>query len=108
MSILLQPCGAVPKGTAPFYRLITDAHFANKLYSDCGVTYTTAAQLSSTLNRCDYHFFIDISDSYHSALWSDPAAGHHVTRAGSSRHEGRDEVTWIEKRLHAVHVPRWL
>ena len=25
MPILLQPCGAVPKGTAPFYRLITDA-----------------------------------------------------------------------------------
>ena len=23
--VLLQPCGAVPKGTAPFYRLITDA-----------------------------------------------------------------------------------
>jgi hypothetical protein len=29
--ILLQPCGAVPKGTAPFYRLITDAQFSNKL-----------------------------------------------------------------------------
>ena len=23
--VLLQPCGAVPKGTAPFYRVITDA-----------------------------------------------------------------------------------
>jgi hypothetical protein len=42
MPILLQPCGAVPKGTAPFYRLITDARFANKFYSDWGVTYTTA------------------------------------------------------------------
>ena len=51
MPVLLQPCGAVPKGTAPFYRLITDARFANRLYSDWGVTYTTAAQLSSTLNR---------------------------------------------------------
>jgi hypothetical protein len=39
--ILLQPCGAVPKGTALFYRLITDARFANKLYSDWGVTCTT-------------------------------------------------------------------
>ena len=29
MPVLLQPCGAVPKGTAPFYRLITDARFAN-------------------------------------------------------------------------------
>ncbi len=34
MPILLQPCGAVPKGTAPFYRLITDARYVNKLYSD--------------------------------------------------------------------------
>ena len=49
MPVLLQPCGAVPKGTAPFYSLITDARFANELYSDWGVTYTTAAQLSSTL-----------------------------------------------------------
>ncbi len=49
LPILLQPCGSVPKGTAPFYRLITDARFANKLYSDWGVPYTTAAQLSSTL-----------------------------------------------------------
>jgi hypothetical protein len=51
MPVLLQPCGAVPKGTVPFYRLITDARFANKFYSDWEVTYTTAAQLSSTLNR---------------------------------------------------------
>ena len=36
MPVLLQPCGAVPKGTAPFYRLITDARFANRLYSDWG------------------------------------------------------------------------
>ena len=32
MSILLQPRGADPKGSAPFYRLITDARFTNKLY----------------------------------------------------------------------------
>jgi hypothetical protein len=70
MPILLQPCGAVPKGTAPFYCLITDARFANKFYSDWGVTYTTAAQLSSTLNRCDFHFSIDISDAYHLSLWA--------------------------------------
>jgi hypothetical protein len=63
MPILLQPCGAVPKGTAPFYRLITDARFANKFYSDWGVTYTTAAQLSSTLNQRDIHFSIEISDA---------------------------------------------
>jgi hypothetical protein len=35
-----------------------------------GVTYTTAAQLSSTLDRCDSHFSIDISDAYHLSLWA--------------------------------------
>jgi hypothetical protein len=70
MPILLQQCGAVPKGTAPFYRLTTDARLANKFYSDWGVTYTTAAQLSSTLNRCDFHISIDISDAYHLSLWA--------------------------------------
>ncbi len=70
MPILLQPCGTVPKGMAPFYRLITDARFANKFYSDWGVTYTTAAQLSSTLNRCYFHFSIDISVAYHLSLWA--------------------------------------
>ena len=66
--LLLQPCAAVPKGTAPFYRLITDARRANDMYADWGVTYTTAAQLSSVLNRCDFTFSIDISDEYHLAL----------------------------------------
>jgi hypothetical protein len=35
-----------------------------------GAEYTTAAQLSSTLNRCDFHFLIDISDAYHLSLWA--------------------------------------
>ncbi len=35
-----------------------------------GVTYTTTAQLSSTLNPCDFHFSVDISDAYHLALWA--------------------------------------
>ena len=34
--VLLQPCGAVPKGSAPFFRLITDARFANPMYSEWG------------------------------------------------------------------------
>ena len=63
--ILLQPSGAVPKGTAPFYK---DARFANGMYSDWGVTYATAAKLSSELNRGDFTFSIDISGAYHLAL----------------------------------------
>ena len=30
-----------------------------------GLQWGQAAQLSSTLNRCDFHFSIDISDAYH-------------------------------------------
>ena len=30
--VLLQPCRAVPKGTAPFSKLITDARFANEMF----------------------------------------------------------------------------
>jgi hypothetical protein len=97
--ILLQPCGAVPKGTAPFYRLITDARFANKFYSDWGVTYTTAAQLSSTMNRCDFHFSIDISDAYHLSLWAGCGGELRPTRRPviSSPGPGQpNEVTWID------------
>ena len=97
--ILLQPCGAVPKGTAPFYRLITDARFANKFYSDWGVTYTTAAQLSSTMNRCDFHFSIDISDAYHLSLWAGCGGELRPTRRPviSSRGPGQpNDVTWID------------
>ena len=54
MPVLLQPCGAVPKGTAPFYLLTADARFPERLYLDWKATYTTAAQLSSTLNLCDF------------------------------------------------------
>jgi hypothetical protein len=72
LPILLQPCEAVPKGTAPFYGLITNARYVNKLFSDWGVTYTTAAQLRSTLNRCDFHFSIDISDAYHLTTMAAP------------------------------------
>ena len=32
MPNLLQPRGADPKGSAPFYCFITDARFTNKLY----------------------------------------------------------------------------
>ena len=97
--ILLQPCGAVPKGTAPFFRLITDARFANKFYSDWGVTYTTASQLSSTLNRCDFHFSIDISDAYHLSLWAGCGGELRPTRRPiiTSRGPGLpNEVSWVD------------
>ena len=96
--LLLQPCGAVPKGTAPFYRLITDARRANDMYADWGVTYTTAAQLSSVLNRCDFTFSIDISDAYHLALWAGCGGELRPTRRPvvSTAHDSEPRVTWID------------
>jgi hypothetical protein len=96
--VLLQPCGAVPKGTAPFYRLITDARFANSMYADWGVTYTTAAQLSSTLNKCDFTFSIDISDAYHLALWTGCGGELRPTRRPvvSTAADGQARVSWID------------
>ena len=53
MPILLQPrCRTQGLGYIGSSRTLASS---NKLYSDWGVTYTTAAQLSSTLNRCDFH-----------------------------------------------------
>jgi hypothetical protein len=99
MPVLLQPCGAVPKGSAPFFRLKTDARLANKLYSDWGVTYTTAAQLSTTRNRCDFHFSVDISDAYHLTLWAGCGSEFRPTRRSVITSQGPgqlNEVIWID------------
>ena len=68
--ILLQPCGAVPKGTAPFYRLITDARFGNSMYSDWGVTYASAADLSAALQPRDFTWSADLQDAYHLSVFA--------------------------------------
>jgi len=73
--ILLQPCGAVPKGSPPFYRLITDARFANPSYLPWGVSYTSAAQLGTVLHRCDFSWCSDLEDAYHLALWAGCGGG---------------------------------
>ena len=64
--ILLQPCGAVPKGSAPFYRLITDARLGNSMYSDWGVTYSSAIDLSAAVYYRDFTWSADLKDAYHS------------------------------------------
>ena len=64
------------------------------LYSDWGVTYT-----SSTLNRCDFHFSIDISDAYHLALWAGCGGELRPIRRPviTSRGPGQpNEVSWID------------
>ena len=64
------------------------------------MTYTTAAQLSSTLNRCDLHFSINISDVYHHlSLWAGcggelrPIKWPIITSRGPGQ---PSEVTWID------------
>ena len=68
--VLLQPCGAVPKGSAPFYRLITDARFGNTMYSDWGVTYSSAADLSSAVHHRDFTWSADLQDAYHLSVFA--------------------------------------
>ena len=68
--VLLQPCGAVPKGSAPFYRLITDARFGNSMFSDWGVTYTSAADLSAALQHRDFTWSADLQDAYHLSVFA--------------------------------------
>jgi hypothetical protein len=68
--VLLQPCGAVPKGTAPFFRLITDARFGNTMYSDWGVNYTSAADLASALHHRDFTWSSDLQDAYHLSVFA--------------------------------------
>ena len=68
--VLLQPCGAVPKGSAPFYRLITDARFGNSLYSDWGVSYQSAADLSASVYYRDFTWSADLQDAYHLSVFA--------------------------------------
>ena len=97
--ILLQPCGAVPKGTAPFYRLITDARFGNQLYSDWGVSYTSAAQIGQALHRCDFTFSSDIADAYHLSVLRGCGGRLRPARRpviGKDPKTGKNRVTWVD------------
>ena len=68
-------------------------------YSDRGVTYTTAAQLSSTLDRCDVHLSINMSDAYLLSLWAGRGGEPRPTKRPVIASHGPvqpNEVTWIE------------
>jgi hypothetical protein len=92
--VLLQPCGAVPKGSAPFYRLITDARFGNRLYSDWGVSYTSAAELSHVLHRCDFTWCTDLEDAYHLAVFA--GCGGALRPVKRPVISGTGEVSWVD------------
>ena len=68
------------------------------MYFDWGVSYTTAVQLNSTPNRCDFRFSMDISDAYHLSLWGGcggelRAVRRHVL---STRQDGTERLTWVD------------
>jgi hypothetical protein len=92
--VLLQPCGAVPKGSAPFYRLITDARFGNNMYSDWGVSYTSAAKLTHVLHKCDFTWSTDLADAYHLSVFAGCGGGLRPTRRPVV--SGTGEVTWMD------------
>ena len=68
------------------------------MYSDWGVSCTTASQLSSTLNHCDFTFSVDISDAYHLSLWAGCGGELRAVRRPvlSTRQDGADRLTWID------------
>ena len=92
--VLLQPCGAVPKGSAPFYRLITDARYGNRMYSDWGVSYTSAADLSHVLHRCDFSWSADLEDAYHLAVFH--GCGGPLRPVRRPVVSGPGDVSWID------------
>ena len=92
--VLLQPCGAVPKGSAPFYRLITDARFGNSMYSDWGVTYTSAADLSAALQHRDFTWSADLQDAYHLSVFA--GCGGVLRPIKRPLIHGDGTITWID------------
>lgn len=73
------PAPAEAWSTSRLQRLCDERGFASRALksrrlleqnppSDWGVTFETAAQLSSTLHRCDFHFAINISDAHRLSL----------------------------------------
>jgi hypothetical protein len=91
---LLQPCGAVPKGSAPFYHLITDARFGNTMYSDWGVTYSSAANLAAELHFRDFTWSADLQDAYHLSVFAD--CGGQLRPCKQPVLQGDGLVSWID------------
>ena len=92
--VLLQPCGAVPKGSAPFYRLITDARFGNSMYSDWGVTYSSAADLCAALHPRDFTWSADLQDAYHLSVFA--GCGGELRPCKRPVIQGDGTVSWVD------------
>ena len=64
LPLCILACGAVPKATAPFYRLITDFRPTNIFVDDWRVKYITIKGLSLVLSRCSIWFWRDLESAY--------------------------------------------
>jgi hypothetical protein len=49
---------------------VTDARFGNTMYSDWGVTYTSAASLSSALHPRVFTWSANLQDAYHLSVFA--------------------------------------
>ena len=92
--VLLQPCGAVPKGSAPFYRLITDARYGNTMYSDWGVTYSSAVNLAAAVQHRDFTWSADLQDAYHLSVFA--GCGGQLRPCKRPVITGDGSLSWVE------------
>lgn len=94
---------AATRGRSQGLRTVLPAHHGRPIHQQAllrlGVTHTTAAQLSRTLIRCDFHFSLDISDAYHLALRAGGGGELRPIKRPivSSRGPGQpNEVSWVD------------
>ena len=65
MPLCIMACGAVPKATAPFYRLITDCRPINQFADPWRVKYIFLSGLSLLLSPGCVFWVIDLTAAYH-------------------------------------------
>ena len=70
MPLIVEPCGAVDKATAPLFRLITDGREGNGNYLPWGVRYHTTRDVALVLRPYDFFWCADISDAYHTTPYA--------------------------------------
>ena len=65
LPLCIMACGAVPKATAPFYRLITDCRPINEFADPWRVKYISMAGLALLLSPGCFFWVIDLTSAYH-------------------------------------------
>jgi len=76
--LVVEPVGAVPKSSEPWFRLITDARVSNKELGDWPVRYWTVLETAASLRRYALMCADDAKDAYHLSAFAG-CTGHLVT-----------------------------